>query len=214
VSRALLWVVCLAACAVPDLDRKGAIRCGVETERNGGCPDDYTCNADRCCPVGAPGCPTLPNACEGHRVAPYPASTPPAECASPGVAGRPCARLLDCGGGMLCTTTVGSVTIPGGYCTTLGCTGPSRSACEAGGGVCTALAGSALSNACLMRCSLPAGETFGRCRDDQPGKYICARITNTQINETLCIPDCESTPAICTGGSRCDLRTHRCVGGS
>ncbi len=123
-------------------------------------------------------------------------------------------RPLDCGSGTLCVMNVGSLPIAGGYCSTLGCGGLAQSACESGGGVCASLTGSALGNLCLMRCSLPAGETFGRCRADQPGKYICARVTNTQVNETLCIPDCETTPAMCTGGSRCDLRTHRCVAGS
>lgn len=216
-KRALLWAACLAACAVPDLDRAGNIRCGVATEPNGGCPDGYACNADRCCPVGSTGCPMLPAACEGHRVAAYPASTPPAQCATPGTIGRPCARITECATGLVCPD---AATLPGGYCTTAGCavaTAAGRAAraqCEGGGGVCVTGAGLGALGTCMMRCSLPAGETFGRCRADQVGKYICARVTNAQINETLCLPDCEALPALCTNGARCDLRTHLCVGGA
>ncbi len=214
-KRALVWVVCLAACAVPELDRAGNIRCGVATEPNGGCPDGYACNADRCCPVGATGCPTLPPACEGHRVAPYPAASPPAECSTAPVVGRACRLAVNpCGTGLLCAETAD---LPGGYCSLIGCGGslPAaralRTTCEGAGGVCLGGYGIGSGGACAMRCSLPAGETFGRCRADQPGRYICVRVTNTQINETLCIPDCVANPSMC-GSGMCNARTHLCEG--
>ncbi len=207
--RALVWAVCVAACAAPELDRTGSIRCGVATEPNGGCPDGYECNGGRCCPQGAQGCPTLSNACEVGGVAPFPAQSPPAQCASPGPVGRACTGAGSCSSGTNCFTQV-----PGGYCS-MSCVLPiNRNACQSAGGACVNVTGVPFGEACIMRCSLPAGETVARCRNDQPGRYVCTRVQTRMLDEVLCIPDCATTPSICGASSHCDLRTHLCVGNS
>lgn len=210
--RAWLVAALVTACGVPALERTGAIRCGPATDPNGGCPDGYLCTAERCCPTGAAGCPSLPLACEGHDVPSFSAGSAPAVCREPVTAGRACTLTgaTRCPAGFECNgaLTGAAGAFPGGYCTQLAC---NEAACGAAGGVCIP---SAVGQVCAMRCTLPQGEPFARCRDDQPGRYVCAHLVSRSLDATVCVPDCTTTPAACGAGTRCDPRTRACVAGS
>lgn len=213
-SRALslALALCLSACAAPDLDLTGPIRCGAATELNGGCPEGSSCSAGRCCAtsLNETTCPPLASlalACDGRRVDPFPAGQVPAACnqASQLSVGAPCANAGDCAmGARLCAPT-----LPGGYCTA-GCESQQVGATcgPSGEGLCVRFGAGRI---CARRCSLPAGELVARCRGDGPGAYVCAQITG--VPEPLCLPDCFASPGVCGANNAlvCDRRTHVCT---
>lgn len=198
----LALLIALAGCAVPDLDRTGAIVCGAANEPNGGCPTGFACSAGKCCPSAALDgglCPTLAPACEG-----------PSCTTNALIVGRPCAATPAC-----INAAMGEVPvcaqgpqIPGGYCTATcrNIGGP----CGNNQGICVsarALLGQT-GGVCLRTCRLPAGEAVARCRSDgAANQYVCVQVPGTTF--TACVPDCKVAP--CGSGQVCDERTRVCV---
>ncbi len=201
-NRSLHLLALLVGCAVPELDRGGAIVCGAANEPNGGCPTGFTCSAARCCPNAALDggvCPTLPAACEGQ------------SCTAAGlIVGRPCTALPQCqnpamGEVQLCAQ---GAQIPGGYCTAT-CRNIGAS-CGNDQGICVsarAILG-LTGGVCLRTCRLPAGVLVARCRaEGAPNQYVCVQVPGTTF--TACVPDCKAVP--CGSGQVCDERTRVCV---
>lgn len=199
----LALLALLAGCAVPELDRGGAIRCGATTEPNGGCPNNFTCSAGRCCPSAAldgGACPTLRAACEGSA------------CSAAGlIVGRPCTQHTQCiniapAEVTACAT---GAAIPGGYCSAT-CRNIGAS-CGNGQGICVAGRGllGQTGGVCLRPCRLPDGETVARCRGTEGSgeTYVCVQLPATTF--TVCVPDCKVTG--CQSGQVCDERTRVCV---
>ena len=184
----------LVSCAVPELDRDGAIRCGAADGTGLGlCPSGFECRLERCCPTDSP-----TSTCPG-------VATP--------VVGAPCSTNT-------CTNTAGASaccapvpTFPGGYTTTLNCT--SNAPCgEFGACVNFPFIGRA---ACVRRCTYRAG-AITPCRDGasevgaaRSGTYVCIPDPEGRApNDGVCIPDCTVTPAVCGAALQCNATTHTC----
>lgn len=191
--RPLAYAALLGACAVPDLDTSGAIRCGTE----GVCPDGYQCRIGRCCPAGAP-----VNACPA-----VPAGTPGAPCA-----GTTCTANLGTREAVgTCVTT-----FPGGYCTVTGCdVNNSDGAC----GPSAACVPSANTANCIRRCGFdPARPQPQPCRDlagelapGQSSSYVCVKDPFDRTTTAgLCVPDCTRFNW-CGANTVCDRVTRSCA---
>ena len=184
----------LVSCAVPELDRDGAIRCGsADGTGLGLCPSGFECRLERCCPTDS-----STSTCPG-------VATP--------VVGAPCSTNV-------CTNTAGASaccapapTFPGGYTTTLNCT--SNAPCgEFGACINLAFMGR---SACLRRCTYRAG-AFTPCRAapsetgaSPAGTYVCISDPEGRApNDGVCIPDCTVTPAVCSAALQCNAATHTC----
>ena len=184
----------LVSCAVPELDRDGAIRCGaVDGTGLGLCPSGFECRLERCCPTDS-----STSTCPG-------VATP--------VVGAPCSTNM-------CTNTAGASAccapapvFPGGYTTTLNCT--SNAPCgEFGACVNFPFIGRA---ACVRRCTYRAG-AITPCRAApsevgaaRSGTYVCIPDPEGRApNDGVCIPDCTVSPAVCGATLQCNPATHTC----
>jgi hypothetical protein len=184
----------LVSCAVPELDRDGAIRCGaVDGTGLGLCPSGFECRLERCCPTDS-----STSTCPG-------VATP--------VVGAPCSTNM-------CTNTAGASAccapapvFPGGYTTTLNCT--SNAPCgEFGACVNFPFIGRA---ACVRRCTYRAG-AITPCRAApsevgaaRSGTYVCIPDPEGRApNDGVCIPDCTVSPAVCGTTLQCNATTHTC----
>lgn len=197
-GRWIFAAAVLVSCAVPELDRTGAIRCGPQDDSGLGlCPSGFECRLERCCPTGgsASTCPAIPAASTGS-----PCTAPMCTGTSTGA----------------CCATVnnrGERVLPGGYTTTLNCTSDSQCG-EFGVCLNNALFGRPV---CLRRCTYRAGHVTP-CRDAASevsaapaGSYVCIPDPEGRSpNDGVCIPDCTMVPQVC-GSDRCDPGTHTCA---
>ena len=207
-SRALLLLALIAGCAVPELDRTGAIVCGT----NNLCPAGFACELGRCCPADAGvSCPTLPRACVGSSTtsACLDATNLFGSCAPRGGSGCgvfecvPRIGMLNAG---FCTVPMSTRTSPEQPCTTLSHVG---NRCWDGKGVCVgvtqlgldpSILGGAV--ACLPTCTAPAGQGQSQCGN----LSVCQRLSG--LTSAVCVTDCRSLG--CTDGSICDRATGIC----
>jgi hypothetical protein len=196
--RWMLAAAVLVSCAVPALDRTGAIRCGTADGGLGLCPDGFECRLDRCCPTDSPTgtCPSIP------------ASTSGAPCTAPacatGTAVTACCATVN---------AVGARVLPGGYTTTTNCTSNGQcgefGACEGGAGFDRTV--------CLRRCTYRAGRVTP-CRDApaelaaaSSGSYVCVPDPEGRASsDGICVPDCTAVPALCGSAAQCNPTTHTC----
>lgn len=96
----MLAVALLVSCAVPELDRAGAIRCGAADDGGGGlCPSGFECRLERCCPADS--------------------STSTCPAVSTPLVGAPCTANPCSNTSALSACCAPSTTFPGGYTTTL-----------------------------------------------------------------------------------------------
>ncbi len=188
----LAWALLLGACAIPDLDTAGNIRCGSD----GACPDGYQCRIGRCCPAGAArnACPTVP------------AGTPGAPCT-----GATCTATL--GARQVAGTCV--ATFPGGYCTVANCdVNDSAGTC----GEFAACVASNTATVCIRRCAFdPSRPQPQACRDlagEAPGgatQYVCIKDPyDRAATAGLCVPDCTRVNW-CGANTMCDPATRSCL---
>jgi len=189
-----VWIALYGACAMPELDTQGTIRCGVE----GLCPQGYQCRLDRCCPAGAAltACPMLP----------------------PGIAGAPCTGTtctVAVGARSVAGVCMPPPNFPGGYCTVTRCD-PNDSAGSCGDfAVCVPVNDSAY---CVRRCVFdPLRPQPQPCRNlpgetpDGDTAYVCIKDPyDRTANAGLCVPDCTRTN-MCGTNSTCEASTRRCV---
>lgn len=190
--RATLYAALLAACAIPDLDTAGNIRCGTE----GLCPEGFQCRIGRCCPAAAPSvCPALPA----------------------NVVGAPCvagACTIDLGTRSISATCLPRE--PGGYCTIVGCDlNDSAGSCGEFGACVPRNSGAT----CVRRCAFdPMRPQPQPCRD-LPGEvpagtstqYVCIKDPYDRTTTAgLCVPDC-TRMNWCTGNTICDPTTRSCL---
>jgi hypothetical protein len=197
VSARLAWahVALLCACAIPDLDTAGNIRCGTD----GVCPDGYQCRIGRCCPAGAAlnACPVIP------------AGTPGAPCP---------ATSLTCTANLGARQVAGTcaTNFPGGYCTVTGCdVNNSEGTC----GPSAACVPSGTAANCVRRCTFdPSRPQPQSCRD-LPGElaagatsaYVCIKDPyDRSVAAGLCVPDCTRLN-YCGANTTCDATTRGCV---
>lgn len=188
----------LVSCAVPELDRTGAIRCGGASDGGLGlCPDGFECRLDRCCPAdsAASTCPAVAAASVG----------------SP-CTGNPCSSTTS---PTACCATVnarGERVLPGGYSTTINCSANSQCGDF---GVC--LSSAAFGRpVCLRRCTYRPGQVTP-CRAAPSelsaapsGSYVCLPDPEAQSpTDGICLPDCTAVPALC-GADQCSPATHTC----
>lgn len=212
--RGLFVALMLVACAVPELDRGGAIVCG---ERNL-CPEGFSCELGRCCPADAGStCPTLPVACVGVANASF-QGAPPSTC----VAGAN-ALYNDCAlrggesacGGYTCNARLATPTM--GFCfvppaAQLPCIAAASigSSCWEGRGVCVGavqlgydpMSVFGRSVVCIPVCSFPQGSSQARCSN----RAICQRISG--LTSAVCVPDCRLFG--CGTSGTCDRSTGSC----
>jgi len=207
VSRALILLALIAGCAVPELDRGGAIVCGT----NNLCPSGFTCELGRCCPADAGvSCPTLRRACAGSRTGSgcIDAENIYANCSMR--TGASC-------GALECVPRsaipgAGICTVPSAQSSTVDM--PCRVAANVGGscwdgkGVCVAASQLGLNQGifpdfvCLVACTPPAGQSQSSCG----ALAVCQRLAG--LSSSVCVPDCRATG--CQSGSTCDRTTGTC----
>ncbi len=194
VRLALAQVALLCACALPDLDTKGKIRCGTD----GACPDGYQCHIGRCCPAGAAlnACPTIP------------VGTPGAPCSSP-----TCPLIIE--GRAVSGTCVTSS--PGGYCTVTGCDTSMGSAACGSFASCLTFGST---TACVRRCVFdpdrpqpqPCRDLAGEVPSGETTRYVCIKDPSDRaLNAGLCVPDCTVASGTCSAGTTCDQTRRTCV---
>jgi hypothetical protein len=212
VSRALLLLALIAGCAVPELDRGGAILCGT----NNLCPQGFACELGRCCPADAGlSCPALPRACVG--------STTGSGCVdATNLYGNCPLRGASVCGALEClprtsAPTTGFCFLPGdaqAECLpTVPGINPSTligNRCWGGKGVCVGVNQLGFdpmgffgrSVLCLPTCAPPAGQAQSQCGP----LAVCQRLSG--LTNGVCGPDCRSLG--CTTGSTCDRATGTC----
>lgn len=191
--RWILAAALLVSCAVPELDRAGAIRCGAADDGGGLCPSGFECRLERCCPTDS--------------------STSTCPAVSTPLVGAPCTANPCSNTSALSACCAPSTTFPGGYTTTLNCT--SNSPCgEFGACITFPFVGRA---ACVRRCTYRQGMVTP-CRAApsevaaaREGSYVCIPDPEGRAsNDGVCIPDCTVTPAVCSGTLQCNPATHTC----
>lgn len=196
--RWLLAAAMLVSCAVPELDRAGAIRCGAADDSGLGlCPSGFECRLERCCPTDSS------------------ASTCPAVAAA--IVGAPCTTNMCASTTTTAACCAPSTSFPGGYTTTLNCT--SNAPCGEFG-VCINFSFIGRT-ACLRRCTYHAG-AITACRAaptevaaSPSGTYVCIPDPEGRSpNDGVCIPDCTVTPSVCGAGLQCNATTRTCTSSS
>lgn len=204
-SRALLLFALIAGCAVPELDRGGAIVCGT----NNLCPEGFACELGRCCPADAGvSCPTLPRACVG--------STTGSGCVDAANLYGSCPlRGTAVCGGFECLPRSAMPTA--GYCfvpslAQTSCTLATQigNPCWDGKGVCVGVTQLGFdpmtffgrSVLCLPTCTAPAGQAQSQCGS----LAVCQRLSG--LSSGVCAPDCRSLG--CGAGSTCDRTSGTC----